>query len=228
MQYENATQAEFDNSYKKSSWMALEPLSYPAIGNHEVQSGNDTAYCATFSQAHCVGAARWYAFDLDVNWRAIVLDSNQPSNATQLAWLDAELAAVGSRNVLVYWHHARWRNGGPGHNESQVTPLMQRVSAAHVDLVLWGHDHMYTRWGHLGPAGPVVSGGFRAFTVGTGGAGGPSSASDFPGTEKDLFEPGVLELTLRAHDYSWRFVTTRTDSSGRPVADDSGTDNVTL
>lgn len=157
------------------------------------------------------------------NWRVVVLDSNQPKSLVQESWLDAQLASVGSRNLIVAWHHARWRNSGAnGHNDQSVAPLMSKVYAAHADIVLWGHDHMYTRWAKMGPTGPAANG-FRAFTVGTGGTPlvGQVTSSPFPGSQVDLRVHGVLELTLRSNDYSWRFVNT---SGG--VAD-SGTDTVT-
>ena len=130
----------------------------------------------------------------------MVLDSNQPSNAAQLSWLDGELSRVGSRNLLVYWHHARWRNSGAsGHNQGSVDVLMRRVYAAHADILLWGHDHMYTRWAKVGPTGPAADGA-RAFTVGTGGTtlNSTVTSNPFPGTQLNLREKGVLELTLAA------------------------------
>jgi 3',5'-cyclic AMP phosphodiesterase CpdA len=218
-QYENGTAAEYQAGYARSSWDDLKQRSLPALGNHEVQQDKTAAgYCGYFfGSAPC---PRWYAYDIDPSWRAIVLDSNQPSSAAQLAWLDDELAADGARNLLVYWHHPRWRNSGSGHSEPAVGVLMQRLYAAHADIVLWGHDHMYTRWAKVGPDGPA-SDGFRAFTVGTGGAAKVGSYLSKPGTEKNLLVSGVLELTLRAQDYSWRLVDT-----SRSVRD-SGSDVVT-
>ena len=222
-QYENGTTAEYASGYAKSSWNALKGISYPTIGNHEIQSGSDAAYCSFFPLAHCVGSARWYAYDIDANWRAVVLDSNRPSNTAQLAWLDAELANDRSRNLLVMWHHPRWRNSGTsGHTQASVGVLMTRAYNAHADIVLWGHDHIYTRWAKLGPSGPAANG-FRAFTVGTGGADlvGAVTSNPFPGTEMNLRQFGVLELNLDATSYSWRFRTT----SGSIA--DSGSDTVT-
>jgi hypothetical protein len=218
-QYENGTAGEYAAGYARSSWDALKQRSLPAIGNHEIQQDPTAAgYCGYFfGSAAC---PRWYAYDIDSSWRAIVLDSNQPSNGTQLAWLDAELAQDSQRNLLVYWHHPRWRNSGSGHNESSVGVLMERLYKAHADIVLWGHDHMYTRWAKVGPTGPA-SDGFRAFTVGTGGAAKVGSFISKPGTEKNLLVSGVLELSLRATDYTWRLVDT-----SRTVRD-QGSDSVT-
>jgi hypothetical protein len=97
---------------------------------------------------------------------------------------------------------------------------MERLYKAHADIVLWGHDHMYTRWAKVGPTGPA-SDGFRAFTVGTGGAAKVGSFISKPGTEKNLLVSGVLELSLRATDYTWRLVDT-----SRTVRD-QGSDSVT-
>ena len=223
-QYLSATQAEYDAGYRQSTWDAVNALTYPAIGNHEVRLDPDAApYCAYFVNAHCSGAARWYAYDVDADWRAIVLDSNDPSSSAQLAWLDGELSRVGtSRNLLVYWHHPRWVNSAASAT-NDVDPLLQRIYAAHADIVLWGHDHLYARFGKISPTGLDPVGGMRAFTVGTGGA--PlrdSLASPLPDvTEKALLTQGVLELTLRATSYSWVFHSV----DGRVL--DSGADDVT-
>ena len=216
-QYEKGSATEYANGYAKSSWNALKGKSLPAIGNHEILTANAAGYCGYFFTVSA--CPLWYAYDVDANWRAVVLDSNKPANATQLAWLDAELAKDTSRNLLVYWHHPRWRNSG--HADSSVDVLMRRAYAAHADIVLWGHDHMYTQWAKLGPNGPAANG-FKAFTVGTGGADEVKPANtSYPGTVRNLVEFGVLELTLRANDYSWRFVNT----SG--ATKDSGSDTVT-
>ena len=231
-QYETGRIAEYDNGYKLSTWNALRPLSKPVIGNHEVADSHAfdapaPGFCGYFYPGST--CPRWYAFDIDSSWRAIVLDSNQPGNPAQLQWLDDQLASVGSRNLLVSWHHPPWRNSGSsGHTDSSVNGLVQKVFQARADIVLWGHDHMYTRWKKVGPT-KADPNGFRAFTVGTGGADlvGQVQSPPFAWSEVNKVENGVLELTLRPGDYSWRFVATRTTSDGRPIVDDSGTDTVT-
>jgi hypothetical protein len=219
-QYEKGLQAEYASGYQKSAWDAVNASSYPAIGNHEIESGTDAPYCGYFVNAHCDGAARWYAYDIDADWRAIVLDSNRPNDAAQLAWLDSELARVGtSRNLLVYWHHPRWEDGGSG-GSNPVGEFMTRIHDAGADIVLWGHDHMYTRWAKLGPAGPAPDGA-RAFTVGTGGTGLRAKFVSKPGAEKNLLVHGVLELDLRPTSYSWEF------HGVNGAVLDSGSDDVT-
>lgn len=225
MQYEKGTVAEFSNGYAKSTWNPVNGLSYPAIGNHEIQSGSDAGYCGYFTNANCVGAKRYYAYDIDANWRAIVLNSNTPSNATQIDWLKGELARIGrSKNLLVYWHHPRWENGGlNGKNNTSVNPLMQPIYAAGADIVLWGHDHLYERFAKMSPTGPDPAKGMRAFVVGTGGTSlrARVTANLKPGTEKVVRQFGVLKLTLGATSYAWQFHTV-----GGSIAD-SGTDTVT-
>ncbi len=223
-QYEDGTPAEFANGYATSTWDPLNAASYPAIGNHEVQSGNDNGYCGYFTHAHCSGTARWYAYDIDTNWRAVVLDSNRPSNSAQLSWLRSELAALGDRNLLVYWHHPRWENGGlKGKNRKAVNALMQPCYDAGADIVLWGHDHLYERFAKMSTTGPDAQKGMRAFTVGTGGTGlrGRVTADLKPGTEKVVRQLGVLELNLGPAGYSWAFHAT----NGSVL--DSGSDSVT-
>ncbi|MEO7980352.1 MAG: metallophosphoesterase, partial [Sporichthyaceae bacterium] len=232
-QYENGTQTEFNNGYSQSSWNALNSISYPAIGNHEIASGTDAAYCGYFVHAHCpTPAERWYAYDIpSTRWRAIVLDSNyedptlgdRANDPAQLAFLKSELDTYKTtRNLLVYWHHPPWENGGAGSagDQPRLVGFMNRIAAAHVDLVLWGHDHTYTRWARMGSQGPSASG-VRAFTVGTGGAVRPRTTKSYPGTQAKSLLAGVLELTLRDADFSWRFVDTTN------TVRDSGTMTVT-
>jgi len=218
-QYNRGLVTEYEAYYTTSSWDPLKAESYPAIGNHEIGSGNDIGYCGYFIRANC--PQRYYAYDIGADWRAIVLDSNKPTDAAQLAWLDSELAAVGSKSVVAYWHHARWSNGKHG-SDTRTSPFITRLYAAHAEIVLAGHDHQYDRFTKMGPSGPDPMG-MRAFVVGTGGRGlYPQTLPWQPGTETVIDNKfGVLKLTLGATSYSWELHTTD------GLVADSGTDVIT-
>lgn len=218
-QYNSGLASEYQAYYATSTWAPLNAQSYPAIGNHEINSGNDAGYCGYFVNANC--PQHYYAFDIGSSWRAIVLDSNRPTDAAQLAWLDAELAASGSKNVLAYWHHPRWSNGSSG-GTTAVDGFLTRLYAAHADVILSGHEHQYDRFAKMGATGPDAAG-MRAFVVGTGGRGlYPERLPWKPGTETVIDDKfGVLELTLGVDDFSWAFHTTD------GLTADSGVDEVT-
>jgi len=221
-QYDTGTVEEYTNSYALSSWHSLLSISRPAIGNHEVDAaGEAPGYCGYFGElAHC--PTHYYAYDIDANWRAIVLDSNTTGSAAQLSWLQAELAASAGKNVLAYWHEPRWDNDGTGaQDEPGVNVFLQPLYAAHADVILWGHDHLYARYAKLDGAGAPVADGMRAFTVGTGGRNLrlPAPTLD-PGTETVVSKHGVLKLTLGASAFTWEFRTVDGQLS------DAGSDSV--
>ncbi len=75
-------------------------------------------------------------------------------------------------------------------------------------MILVGHDHLYERFAPQTPDGSADEGGIRQFTVGTGGKQLYQAVRVAPNSEliiDDAF--GVLELTLHADSYDWRFLT---------------------
>jgi len=87
----------------------------------------------------------------------------------------------------------------------------QRVGAnatAGVDIVINGQQHNYERFKPMTPGGDVdTARGIREFNVGTGG----SSVEDFtvsvhPNSETRAAVYGVLQLTLKATGYDWKFL----------------------
>ena len=220
-QYASGLPAEYALGYARSTWNRLLADTRPAIGNHELAGGADAAgYCGYFGAlAHC--PQHYYAYDIDPNWRAIVLDSNRPADPAQLAWLTSQLATAGEKNVVAYFHHPRWNSDTSEGDAPGVTALMRPLHAAHADLLLWGHDHLYARHAKLDGDGLVAPDGMRAFTVGTGGVAlRESTPTPNPATQLILREHGALRLTLAPTTFSWEFHTV----TGRVA--DSGTDAV--
>ena len=85
------------------------------------------------------------------------------------------------------------------------SPFWEALYEADADVILGGHDHLYERFAPQAPdQAPDPDRGIRQFTAGTGAA---AIQHDPPNSEviiNDAF--GVLELTLRADDYDWRFL----------------------
>ena len=88
-----------------------------------------------------------------------------------------------------------------------MQPFWQALYNANADLVLVGHDHGYERFAPQAPSGALDRArGIREFVVGSGG----KSLRTFPTVRpwsqaRDVSSMGVLELTLRAKGYGWRF-----------------------
>jgi tartrate-resistant acid phosphatase type 5 len=128
---------------------------YPALGNHDWDTGGFTAY-----------------FDLPGNERYFdyvrgpvhffVVDSDPregdgiTSESVQGVWLQNALSASTSRWKIVYFHHPPYSSGAHGNNPNMQWPFKDWGATA----VLSGHDHAYER---------IVHDGFPYFVTGHGG-----------------------------------------------------------
>ena len=207
LQYENGSADSFGQVYDPT-WGRVRPITRPAIGNHEYNSGGG-GYFDYFGAAAGPRDQGWYSFDQGA-WHLVALNSNcdrvgcGPGSAQQ-QWLAADLAAHPNRCTLAFWHHPRWSGGEHGDNPA-VGPLVKTLYAAGADLVLAGHDHDYERFAPLDPSGAADLGrGLRQFVVGSG---GKSHYRVTPTRHTEAFTDdtfGVLELTLRPTGYDWSF-----------------------
>ncbi|HEX2564161.1 MAG TPA: metallophosphoesterase [Acidimicrobiales bacterium] len=107
------------------------------LGNHDDANGD--------AQLDALGMpGRWWAQEYG-DILLIGLDSNEPNNPEQLAWLEATLQATTATWRIVAVHHPPYSAGYQGSNEATraaFTPLFRRYG---VQLVLSGHDHDYQR-----------------------------------------------------------------------------------
>ena len=207
---------------------------YPAIGNHEYADAA-TSSAGGFFDYFEGRAARtgnrgegYYAYDVGPNWRAIVLNSN-PKTSTDLApgcttdasgtaqmnFLRSELANAGSRNVLAYFHHARFSDGPHGSSVGCAKKFFDLLYVNKADLVLVGHNHIYERLTDINAQGNPVADGIDQFVVGQGGHDhDPFAVTDAgkspPPTgsvdARDNTRSGVLKLTLGANGYDWEYL----------------------
>jgi hypothetical protein len=207
LQYDNGSAASFQQVYGPT-WGRVRSVTRPVIGNHEYGSGGD-AYFDYFGAAAGPRGQGWYSFDLG-GWHVVALNSNCDRvgcarGSAQERWLAADLAAHPSRCTLAMWHHPRWSGGEHGDNPV-VSALVEDLYAAGADVILNGHDHDYERFAPQDPSGGLDRArGVREFVVGTGGKSHyrvtPSARTE--ASSDDTY--GVLELTLRAGGYDWRF-----------------------
>ena len=205
LQYENGTPAAYQAVFAPT-WGKYRSIMYPAIGNHEYLTKGAAGYFSYF------GVPAYYSFDLG-SWHLISLDSEcsyvggcQPGSAQEV-WLKADLAAHHSRCTLVYWHEPRW-SSGEHQDATQMTTIWADLAAAHVSVVLTGHNHDYERFVPLDANGKPDASGPTEFVVGTGGKNHygfsvPPLTGEVIRNDTSF---GVVDMTLAPTAFSWHFV----------------------
>lgn len=222
-QYYCGSLAAFDQSYDLS-WGRVKSITRPVVGNHEylTSGGSGTTGCDN-SNADAAGyfeyfgaaagspTKGYYSFDLGA-WHLIALNSSCSqiggcgASSPQGKWLAADLKSHQNVCTLAYWHVPLFSSGGRA--ASGTRPLWQLLYAAHADLILDGHDHIYERFAPQTPTGaPDPTNGIREITVGTGGSDHThlaTLAANSVVTNTTTF--GILALTLHPTSYTWHFL----------------------
>jgi calcineurin-like phosphoesterase family protein len=202
--YEAGTAKDYANCFNPA-WGSLLDRLRPVPGNHDYETKGAAGYFSYFGAAAGTAGQGWYSYDLAA-WHVIALNSECGAieggcgkESVELDWLRADLAAHPARCTLAYWHHPRYSSGLHGDND-MTDGLWQALATAGADVVLEGHDHDYERMAPID--------GLRSFVVGTGGR----SLYEWPGSPGPYTEVrandtyGLLELTLRPADFTWRFI----------------------
>jgi hypothetical protein len=125
---------------------------FAILGNHDVASGAGDAQLAALGMP-----GRWYAVERG-DLLGIALDSTDPTNPDQLAWLEATLAASDATWKLVGLHHPPYSSGFHGsHREVReaFVPLFERYG---VQIVFSGHEHDYQRSNPVNGVTYIVTG----------------------------------------------------------------------
>jgi hypothetical protein len=209
-QYEEGAGGAFEDSYG-ASWGRVKSITRPVPGNHEYRTADAAGYYRYFGTAAGDPAKGYYSYELG-GWHVVALNSNC-SNAggcdagsAQERWLRDDLAAHHARCTLAYWHHPRYSSGRHG-SDAKYTAFWQALFDARADLVLVGHDHDYDRFAPQNAMGELdLTRGIREIVVGTGGRSLRSFEDTRPNSEaRDATSLGILELTLGATAYEWRF-----------------------
>jgi Calcineurin-like phosphoesterase len=210
VQYDDGSYAEFLDSYHPT-WGREKAITAPVPGNHEYRTDGAKGYYRYFGAAAGDPAKGYYSFDLG-RWHLIALNSNCSAiggcgaGSRQEQWLRDDLAGHTAACTLAYWHHPRYSSGLHGSSRT-YRAFWQALYDANADVVLVGHDHDYERFAPqnaLGVRDPAR--GIRQFVVGTGGRGPRKFTRVEPNSEaRNAASLGVLELTLGAGAYAWRF-----------------------
>ncbi|HEY9721182.1 MAG TPA: metallophosphoesterase [Oscillatoriaceae cyanobacterium] len=144
-----------------------EAIFYPALGNHDVLTGNGAPYLAAFALPRSPGNERYYAFD----WgpaRFWCLDSTQSlaPNSPQYRWFRADADASGARWKFAFFHHPVYSSGFHGSTWSLRHYLEPIFAHDHFAVVFSGHDHDYERTKPQHGVTYVVTGGGGATVYG--------------------------------------------------------------
>jgi hypothetical protein len=194
--YDSGTIAQFeDNVFGVYADLFRNVPFFPASGNHEYNTMQGAPFRDVFSLPGS-GGEKWYSFD----WGRVhfaALDTEE-DYATQMAWLDADLAASSSPWKIVYLHRPPYSSGYHGSDTRLRDLLAPVVERHHVQLVLAGHDHSYERMIPQNGVAYVVTGGGGIGTYGVG-------TSSFTAFSESVIhfvyvEVGADELVLHAVD----------------------------
>lgn len=208
---DNGTTADYANCFSPT-WGSLYSRLYPSMGNHDMNypTNDGLPYYAYFSGK--TGTNGRYSLNLG-SWHIIVLNAQCNlgvgcgPNTTQEKWLRADLAANTKPCILAIWHQPLFTSGHEIPYTASQT-FWQDLYAAHADLILNGHNHIYERFAPQDPYGNADPTGIREVVVGTGGAHHqnlttiPMAANEEVRNE-DTY--GYLQLSLYSNGYAWQF-----------------------
>ena len=209
--YPSGSATQFRECYGPS-WGRLRDRTFPALGNHDWDTGSAAGYLDFFGERAGDRRVGWYATTLGT-WRLIVLVSNCSqvggcdAASPQGRWLAGELAGHPSACTIAIFHHPLHSTGHHGPS-GHVQPFWDQLHAAGVELVINGHEHSYERFAPLDAAGePDPDRGIRQIVVGTGGADLRGFDRADPRSEvRDGSVHGILRLDLEAGSFAWRFI----------------------
>ena len=208
--YPDGTDRDFARCYDPS-WGAVKDRTLPALGNHELDKGDEAAgYFDYWGSRGGTPGQGWYAADVGT-WRVVVLDSNCDAvscatDGPQATWLRGELGAHRSRCLAAIWHHPRFSSGEHG-DDRRMAVLWELLQQGGADVALVGHDHDYERFAPMLADGTPDPRGIREFVVGTGGAPLRAVGDMRPNSQVHQSDShGVLRLALRPDGYDWAFI----------------------
>jgi hypothetical protein len=216
------------------SWGRFLSITHPTPGNHDYvatggsncdPTGHAGGYFRYFGAAAGQFGRSYYSFDVG-DWHVVSLDSQCSAvggcgvGSPEETWLRADLAAHPAKCTLAYWHYPVFSSGIEGSRPDAAT-LWADLDQAGAEIVLTAHEHDYERFAPQHIDGTASARGIREFVVGTGGRMLHAFSTVRANSQvRNNSTWGVLELTLHASSYDWRFApivgATFTDSGSSP------------
>jgi hypothetical protein len=140
----SATGSLWDAWFTAGSPFLSQKLMYYCEGNHDGNSiGNEATYLSQFTLP---SNKQYYSFSYG-NAVFICMNTENPGDATQLAWLKTTLAANSTKTWKIMFLHKPFFSIGP--HGADMTSYLGTIWKAFddygVDIILNGHDHMYER-----------------------------------------------------------------------------------
>ena len=213
IQYEDGARADFDLSYDPA-WGRVKAITRPVPGNHDYGTPGAAGYYDYFGKAAGDRAKGYYSYDLG-RWHLIALNSN----CSAIGGCGGGVARRrgGSAPTLPpVGRGARSRTGTTRASPPAGTATTARTPPFWQALVRRGRRRRprrarprlrALRAAGRRAVGSTSSAGVREFVVGTGGKSLRGFLGSRPNSEaRDRSSFGVLELTLGAGVYAWRFV----------------------
>ena len=164
----------------------------------------------------------WYSYNLGA-WHLISLNiecADEPGGcsttgswfSSETKWLARDLGQDHARCTLAYWHQPTFSSTASVFNQDSMEgetadAWWQLLYAHHATLILNGHDHVYTRFAPMDPAGKAdARHGIREFIVGTGGESLDTLNPSAPNVQASADQYyGVMKLVLSPDGYYWDY-----------------------
>jgi hypothetical protein len=218
--YSDATPAPPYGVCFDSTWGRHLPRLRPTPGEDDRRNNTLDDYLDYFGPA-ATPPAGYYSYDLGA-WHVVVLNAAPAVDATQLAWLVADLAANPALCTVAIAHRPRFSSGN-AHSAGSQGPVFQALHDAGAELLVSGNDHDYERFAPQAPnQTPDPDSGVVQFVVGTGGKshGDINLPLEPNSVAQNADTYGVLRLVLHPASYDWRFFPVR----GRTFTDAGSAD----
>jgi acid phosphatase type 7 len=164
----------------------------------------------------------WYSYNLG-DWHLISLNiecSDEPGGCSatgswfqsETQWLEQDLSQDRSECTIAYWHQPTFSSTASPFTsdsaEGQTADAWWKLLYQHrATLILNGHDHVYSRFAPMDPAGNVDQRhGIREFIIGTGGEALDTVLPDTPNLQAwaDQYY-GTMKFTLGPGWYKWDY-----------------------
>ncbi len=164
----------------------------------------------------------WYSYNLG-NWHLISLNiecADEPGGCSttgswfqsETKWLEEDLNQDRSQCTLAYWHQPTFSSTASPFTsdsaEGQTADAWWKLLYQHrATLILNGHDHVYSRFTPMDPAGNAdPRHGIREFIIGTGGESLDTVLPDTPNLQAwaDQYY-GTMKFTLGPGWYKWDY-----------------------